>query len=137
MKCLIVEDDFTSRKMLQIYLSDYGDCFIAVTGQEAIDAVREALEQNKPYDLICLDIMMPGMNGQETLQAIRQMEAQHREYGHKGSKVIMTTVLSDPEHVIGSFKIGCESYIVKPIKKDRLMGELEKLGLIKPEASRN
>ena len=37
MKFLIVEDDFTARKLLQIYLSDYGDCFVAVNGREAVE----------------------------------------------------------------------------------------------------
>ena len=136
MKCLIVEDDFSARKLLQAYLQDRADCFVAINGKEAVDAVHQALEQGEPYDLICLDIMMPEMDGQETLQAIRQIEHKYRTHGHKGAKVIMTTALSEPEHVIGSFKIGCESYIVKPIRKDDLLHEMAKLGLIKLEASK-
>jgi len=87
MKCLIVEDDFTARKLLQTHLSEYGDCFVAVNGQEAVDAVLEALEQRHPYDLICLDIMMPGMDGQQTLQAIRQLEQEYGKYEQEGTKV--------------------------------------------------
>lgn len=136
MKCLIVEDDFSARKLLQMYLYNYADCYIAINGPEAVDAVQEAMEQGQPYELICLDIMMPQMDGLEALKAIRHIEEDYRKYGHKPSKVIMTTALSDPKHVIGSFKMGCESYIVKPIKKDDLLREMAKLGLIKLEASK-
>jgi two-component system chemotaxis response regulator CheY len=54
MKTLIVEDDFTSRVLLQELLKSYGPSHIAVNGKEAIDAVRMSLEKEEPYDLICL-----------------------------------------------------------------------------------
>jgi two-component system, chemotaxis family, chemotaxis protein CheY len=63
MRCLIVEDDFVGRKLMQKYLSDYGECDVAVDGEEAVEAFRQAVENETPYDLICLDIMMPNMNG--------------------------------------------------------------------------
>ena len=74
MKTLIVEDDFTSRLLLQEILKIYGPVHIAVNGKEAVDAVHLALELGEPYELICLDIMMPEMNGQESLGKIREME---------------------------------------------------------------
>ncbi len=63
MKSLIVEDDFTSRNLMQIYLADMGPCHVAVNGREAVEAVTESLNEQKPYDVICLDIMMPEMDG--------------------------------------------------------------------------
>jgi len=135
MKCLIVEDDFTARKLLQMYLSDYGDCFIAVNGREAVEAVRQALDEGQPYDLICLDIMMPEMDGQEALKVIRQVEKEHGIAGLDNVKVIMTTALDDPRNVMGAFRGGCEAYIVKPIAKKKLVEEMEKLGVITQQVS--
>lgn len=129
MKCLIVEDDFTARKLLQIYLSDYADCFIAVNGHEAVEAVRQALDEAQPYDLICLDIMMPEMNGHKALEAIRRLEKEHGIGGLDGVKVIMTTALDNSKNIIGAFRKGCEAYIVKPIRKEKLFEQMEKLGL--------
>ena len=77
MKCLIVEDDFAARRLLQRYLSSHRDCDIAVDGNEAVEAFRQATDEKEPYDLICLDIMMPNMNGHEALKAIRQIESEH------------------------------------------------------------
>lgn len=129
MKFLIVEDDFAARRLLQIFLSDYGDCLIAVNGYEAVEAVREALNEGKPYDLICLDIMMPEMDGHQALEEIRRIESAHGISGLDGVKVIMTTALSDSENIFGAFRSGCEAYIVKPVIKEKLLEEMEKLGL--------
>jgi two-component system, chemotaxis family, chemotaxis protein CheY len=129
MKCLIVEDDFVGRKLMQKYLSDYGECDVAVDGKEAVEAFRQAIEGKSPYDLVCLDIMMPNMNGHEALNAIREIESWHGISGLDGVKVIMTTALGDSENVLGSFREGCEAYIVKPVRKDALLREIEKLGL--------
>jgi two-component system, chemotaxis family, chemotaxis protein CheY len=128
-KCLIVEDDFAARKLLQIYLSDIAVCFVAVNGYECIEAFREALEDGQYYDLICLDIMMPGMDGRETLKAIRKIENENGIGGLDGVKVVMTTALGDSNNVLSSFREGCEAYIVKPIKKEKLLEEIEKLGV--------
>jgi two-component system chemotaxis response regulator CheY len=130
MKYLIVEDDFAARRLLKRYLSDYGDCDVAVDGLEAVEAFRQAMDEKEPYDLICLDIMMPNMDGREALRAIRQIEHEHGIDGLDGVKVIMTTALGDSENVIGSFREGCEAYIVKPVEKDKLLEEMENLGLI-------
>jgi len=136
MKFLIVEDDFTARKHLQIHLSQFGDCFIAVNGEEAIHAVKEALAEGEPYDLICLDIMMPGIDGHKTLETIRWLEEKHSVGRERGAKVIMTTAMADAEHLAEAFKEGCEAYLQKPIKKEQLLKEMEKLGLIQAGATK-
>lgn len=130
MKCLIAEDDFAARRLLKRYLSDYSDCDVAVDGRETVEAFRQAMDEKESYDLICLDIMMPNMDGREALKAIRQIEHEHGIDGLDGVKVIMTTALEDSQNVIGSFREGCEAYIVKPVEKDKLLEEMENLGLI-------
>lgn len=128
MKFLIVEDDFTARRVMQRYLFRYGDCDIAVDGSEAIEAFRTALETEEPYDLISLDIMMPNLNGHDTLKQIRQIEAEHGIGGLDVVKIIMTTALGDSEDILGAFREGCEAYIRKPVEKAKLFEEMEKLG---------
>lgn len=136
MKCLIVEDNFVARRLMQSYLSSYGKCDIVVDGNEAVEAFRQAIFFKKPYDLICLDIMMPNMDGHEALKAIRQIESDRGINGLDGVKVIVTTALDNSQNVTDSLRKGCEAYIVKPIEKDKLIEEMEKLGLVKPEVSK-
>ncbi len=127
---LIVDDDGVCRALLKAYLSPFGQCAFAYDGQEAIDAVRLALEDGKPYDLICLDIMMPGISGHEALSTIRRMEEEHGINGSDGAKVIMTTALRDAKHCVQSFREGCECYVTKPIDEDELLAKMLDLGLL-------
>jgi two-component system chemotaxis response regulator CheY len=131
LKILIVEDDFASFKILEEYLCEYGNCYVAVNGADTVKAFKKALDEGQPYDVICLDIMLPKMNGHLALEEICKIE---REYGisdSDGVKVIMTTAIDDPEDIIKAFKQGCKAYIVKPITSEKLLAEMQKLSLIK------
>ena len=131
MKCLIVEDDFISRRILKELLSTYCECDIAVNGEEAVTSFRLAHESKKPYELICMDIMMPGVDGNEALKHIRQLEKEMGVPPEIEVKVIMTTAMDDPKTVIDSYyRGGATSYLVKPISKQKLLRELRSFGLI-------
>jgi two-component system, chemotaxis family, chemotaxis protein CheY len=131
MKTLIVEDDFTSRLLLQELLKNFGPSHIAINGKEAVEAVRLALEAGEPYELICLDIMMPEMDGQEALRQIREQEEETGILSSNGTKIVMTTALGDPKNVVAAFGSLCDAYLTKPIQKAKLLAELRKLKLIK------
>jgi two-component system, chemotaxis family, chemotaxis protein CheY len=130
MKTLVVEDDLTSRLLLQTILSPYGECRVAINGREAVDAYWAAKEEGRQYDLVCLDIMMPEMDGQEVLKRIRDMEEAEGLLAGKGVKVIMTTALNDPKNVMKAQYQICHAYLIKPIDKAALLGHLTSFGLI-------
>ncbi|MEI7473508.1 MAG: response regulator [bacterium] len=131
MKILIVDDDFVNRKILIKYLSAYGQCDVAVNGVEAVEAVKFALDEWDAYDLICLDIMMPEMDGHTALDKIREIEKEKGKYDLDGTKVIMTTALDDSDNIKKAFRSQCEAYIVKPIVKEKLIQKLVEFNLIK------
>lgn len=130
MKTLIVEDDFTSRLLLQEILKRFGEIHIAVNGKEAVAAVRAAMEARAPYDLICLDIMMPEMDGSEALKRIREMEEAQGIISSRGAKIFMTTALDQMKNVFQAFYGLCDAYLYKPIEKAKLLEHLQALGLI-------
>lgn len=116
---LIVEDEFISRYILQEFLHPLGTCHIAVNGFEAILAFKNALVENRPYDLTCLDIMMPGMSGTQVAREMRRLETELRT--KKNCKILMTTAISDKEVIVGMFQDKlCDAYLIKPIKKENL-----------------
>lgn len=131
MKILIVEDDLSSRKFLYKFMSNYGDCDITVDGMEGLDAYLMALDEDEPYELICLDIMMPKVDGIKVLKTIREMEKQRYIEGDKKVKIIMTTALNDVGLVKNSFDSGCEVYAAKPIDIKKLENVMEKLNFKK------
>lgn len=129
MRALIVEDEFLSRKVLRSFLMTLFEVDIVVNGREAVEAFKLGHVEKRPYDLILMDIMMPEVDGIEALQKIRQIETENKY--RPGVKVIMTTALDDPQTVIKTFYDGeASAYIVKPVAKDKLYIELEKLGLL-------
>lgn len=130
MRILIAEDDFASRKVILKFLSVYGECDVTVDGMEAIDAFLMALEEDDPYDLICLDVMMPIMDGYQALKNIRDIEREHNIPEEKRTKIIMTTALNEEKNVKKAFELGCTVYCAKPIDMDKLKSTLEKLELI-------
>ncbi len=131
MKILIVEDDFVNRVVLEKYLSPYGQCSIAINGNEAVKSFDMALSDGDPFQLICLDIMMPEMNGQEALKEIRKIESEQGISFKNRVVIFMMTALDAPKDVFEAFYEGdCSEYIVKPISRKKLINLLKEYKLL-------
>ena len=129
MHMLVVEDDFISRRLLCRYLEPFGECDVAVNGEEAVSALKHAVDHGANYDLICLDIMMPGMDGHETLKEIRNYEESSGLSLGQGSKIIMTTSLQDHKSIRQAFKSSADGYVVKPVEKKKFLATLSEVGI--------
>ena len=130
LRVLLVDDDFASRLLLQTFLSRYGECHIAVNGREAVDAFRSALGRGQRYDLICMDIMMPEMDGREAVRQVRAMEEAQGVLSN-GAKIFMTTAVEDFKEVVGCFNELCDAYLRKPIDLGELRSQLKSFELIR------
>lgn len=131
MKSLVVEDDFSSRKIMQVILSEYGECDVTVNGLEAVEAVKHSLCAKTPYDVIFLDIMMPEMDGQSALKEIRALEKAEGIRGRDEVKIVMLSALDDPKSVFEAYnKGGATGYMAKPIDKQLILHKLRDLDLI-------
>ncbi len=130
MRTLIAEDDFTSRLLLQAFLSRYGECHVAINGKEAVEAFRLSLNNGRRYNLICMDIMMPEMDGQTAVGEIRALEEGAGILSTSGAKIIMITALDDVKNVVQSFKSLCDAYIFKPVEIAPLLNNLKQLKLV-------
>ncbi len=116
---LIVEDDDMSRDLLQKRVSRAGYNVAAVAdGHAAIEKIS-----SQSFDLILLDIMMPGMSGIEVLQQIKNDDS------HKQTSVIMISALDDQGTIEECLTTGAEDYITKPfnalILKSRILSCLQ------------
>jgi len=131
MKALIVDDDFYSRNMIHEILRPVAQCDIAVNGEEAIEAFRRGINGGESYDLICLDLLMPELDGQQALREIRAIEKEFDVAPQDEAKVIVTTMLDDEKETHDAFFLGgATSYLVKPIDEEKLMNEVKSLGLV-------
>lgn len=110
-KILIVEDEVSISNLIKESLSDAGYlCFCAFDGIQAADMVEQ-----KRYDLVLLDIMLPEINGYELLEYIRPL----------GIPVIFLTARSDVRDKVKGLKSGAEDYITKPFEIAELLARVE------------
>jgi two-component system chemotaxis response regulator CheY len=86
--------------------------------------------KNRSYRLICLDIMIPEMDGQAVLKEIRSLEASEGILDGCGVKVIMTSSLRDGKNVMTAFRELCDGYLIKPFDRGNLLEQLRKFRLI-------
>lgn len=129
MRILIAEDDYVSRRFLLKFLSQFGDCDLTVDGMEAIEVFMMSLDEKRYYDLICLDIMMPEVDGIKALKTIRKLELERNIPIENRTRIIMTTALNATDEIFNSFESGSEAYAVKPIDTDKLRDVMVRLGL--------
>lgn len=132
LKFLIVEDEFISRTLLKEMLAPFGDCHTATNGDDAVDVLRHSYDEpGSRYDVVCLDIMMPGKNGHEVLKELRQIEMSKGIKGVSATKVLMVTALDDSKNIMEAMVAGrCQAYLTKPISPMRLEEQLRTLHLI-------
>lgn len=95
-----------------------------------MDAFRLAQDEGKPYDLICMDIMMPEMDDHEALERIRDIEESMDVPSSQAVRIIMTTALQDTKNVMTAFRSLCDAYLFKPIDQTKLLENLQKFQLI-------
>lgn len=129
MKCLIVDDEIFCREFVATLLRATAECDQASSGKDALGKYNSALASGEPYDLIILDIMMPGMSGHDVAQTIRSIEKQKPE---KSVSIVMLTALNSANDAMESFcHAQSAAYLVKPVSKEGLFNVLSKLGLMK------
>lgn len=134
-RVLIAEDDMIGRRMIKRYMEQYAVCELAVDGLEALNLFSESLQGGAAYDLVCLDIMMPQLDGLKVLRAIREMETQKGIAEANRAKVIMTTALNDRKTVMEAYALGCVGYAWKPIDLDKFEAVLHEIGFLDPASA--
>jgi two-component system, chemotaxis family, chemotaxis protein CheY len=129
-RILIMEDDPVSGLLMLRYLDSCGECNLVTDGKKAIESFEQAIETDNRYHLIILDIMVPEIHGKDVLKEIRELEMGKGIPEQGRAKIIMTTALSDSVNIIDSFTYKCDAYLIKPIDKKTLLGEIMRLGVV-------
>lgn len=111
---LVVDDN---PKYLKDALPMYG--YEVTTALDGIEALKILSNNKKHFDLILLDVMMPNMDGWDTLKAIRKNSIYHN------IPVIMITAVNEEQKMVSGLKIGADDYIVKPFILPNLLARIE------------
>jgi DNA-binding response OmpR family regulator len=116
-KVLIVEDNFSNVVMLEAKLLDRQfDVKIAYNGIDGLDMLRA-----EPFDIVLLDVMLPGMDGFEVCRRIRQMAS------GADTPVIMLTALDTESDRVEGMAAGADYYFLKPVEDNVLFGRMQTL----------
>ena len=118
-----------SRTKLELIMEYFGDCETLDRGDDVLNKFHEAHQENDPFDLIMLDINLPGMDGIQLLSAIRQAEKELDIENSRRVKILMTSSYRDKKRIIASVQSGCDDYIGKPFNLELIRYKLDKLGI--------
>ena len=130
MKVLVIDDEMTVRVLLAGLLADVFEEVIEASGGRAgVGEVAKACAMGKPFDLVCLDINMPDLDGHETLRKIRGVEEAFGFLPGRGAaRIMMSTATRDPKDVLNAFREQCDAYLVKPVSGEKLHEQLAGMG---------
>jgi len=131
-KILIVDDDFVGRKKIEATVQRYGSCCSTSDGELAFDLFTKAHFRGRPFALITMDIEMPGMNGLDTMRAIRDWEEENLDEDEDAAvRVIVVSGRNESDSVLSAFSCKCENFITKPITHAKLSNAMHELGFDK------
>ena len=114
---LIVDDVPLNRLLVEKMLSPFQ--FNVRQAENGLEVMRELYSENKPH-LILLDILMPVMDGFETLEAIRENHA------WDDIKIVVLSALNTNEDIVKAYNLGASDFITKPIVMDKLLNTVAK-----------
>lgn len=121
-KILIVDDSQTDLELMREMLKDVAQTYLAVNGREAVQGYLFALQQNKPFDLMLLDMVMPDMDGFEVLVRLREMEKKAGVPFGQNLPVIMVSAHEKP--FMKKFNRACDDYELKPFDPVKLLAKI-------------
>ncbi len=132
LRALVVEDSPTDRLVLKKCLSGVADCDFAEDGKAALACFESALAEKRPYSLVCMDVLMPVMDGHEAVEAIRGIEEAAGRAKEDCVKIVMVSSLFDRENLLKGIA-NWDGYLSKPIRRQDVLDQLSIIGVVAAE----
>lgn len=130
MRFLIVDDDESIHLYLRVILGPHGECVTALSGEEGVERFAAAQAEGAPFDVVFMDILLPGMDGHRAAGAMRGAEA-GKGCDSGRFRLVMITCLVDGTNLGCAFiDAGAELYITKPLDRESVSRQLREHGII-------
>lgn len=126
LKVLVVDDDPVQVTLIS-ELVEIFDVENVHNGDDALRLFKEAHDHKEPYDLMFMDLMMPGFNGYMLLEAIRAYELEHHS---SRLRVVVISGKNIEEGLTDRLNEQCDEYLSKPVNSDMILRSLENLRLL-------
>lgn len=136
MQTLIIEKDADDLASIEMVLKTFGTCQAQRDVKSALTRFRDALNKGQPFNLVTVDIAMPGMQKNEIISSIRGIEEEYRVPAERKACLVVITGQYSRQLVTDCMLNGCNEFIAKPLDKQQLLGILMQFNLVgKPTAS--
>lgn len=132
-RLLLVDDNVIHRKLSEKLFSPFGETVVVGSGAEAVEIFDQELAAERAFDVVILDMLMPGMDGMETLRQMRSLEKLKGLTPDQQTKILISSHDTDPELQKQAEIEGCNRYYPKKISKEGVAAMLGEFG-IKPVA---
>ena len=132
MRVLIVDKEKESVALLWSNLTALGDLTVVNDGETAYNAFCAAIDNGKPFDLVCLDTNLPQVDGIDLLAGLRQYEESQGIVAKAGAKILVTTQVCSIDNYYAASSAGCTTFLCKPLDWDKIARELSRLGVLTP-----
>jgi CheY-like chemotaxis protein len=125
MKIMIIDDIMMNVLVLKHAVKSFGQVAGFQDVGAGLRALREAYETEDPFDLLFLDILMPGTDGLTVLRQVQEIGASHAS--HARTKVVMVTSQNERQSFREAIQLGAAGYLLKPILPERVREEVRRL----------
>lgn len=133
MRFLVVDDEITARTLMVALLESLGDVTEAIDGSHALEKVTAAFESLTPFDVIFLDLSMPGIDGLELIDRLREVEQRYDQ--PYNSRMIVVSASRYPQDIMDAFKKQADGYLTKPVNISKLEKLLQDFSVIREKSA--
>jgi two-component system chemotaxis response regulator CheY len=129
-RALIAENDFHTRWRMKRLMEPHICCDVAVTGDEVVAAFDISQEDGTPYDIMLIDLDLPGKTLMEPVADIRQKEETREIARLDRIKFVVISGTDDPREMLSEVLSQCEGFVRRPVEKGEFLGQLHSMGFL-------
>lgn len=126
MRCLVIDDEPTARLHLRLLLEARGPVDEAPDAIAGLQRIRDAIADNDPFDLVCIDLSMPGPSGIEAIKMVQEVDKKLRHGKH--TNVVVVTASDDQKDIRAALHQHVDGYLLKPVTPGQIVETIDPLG---------
>lgn len=125
MRCLVIDDEPIARLQLRLLLESRGPVDEAPDAIAGLQRIRDAIADNDPFDLVCIDLSMPGPSGIDAIKMIKDVDQKLRRGKH--TNVVVVTASDDQKDMRAALHQHVDGYLLKPVTPGQIVETIDPL----------
>jgi two-component system chemotaxis response regulator CheY len=125
MRCLVIDDEPIARLQLRLLLESRGPVEEAPDAIAGLQRIRDAIADNHPFDLVCIDLSMPGPSGIDAIKMVQEVDRKLRR--GKRTSVVVVTASDDQKDIRAALHQHVDGYLLKPVTPGQIVETIDPL----------